>query len=983
MAESKKVNHGKKRPKRSVYQQQLIDSNKRKKLRKKVLLTILFSFIYTLASVIFSVGIWYQNTFDITFNDLLFTMLSPIGGTGESTLSQIFSACTPPVIILVVVYAVALILLWKDTPKRMLLRKIGAIFCIVALVASIIVAAIAFKIPDYLMTALRRSELYESDYVDPDSVDITDKDGNAQNLIYIYLESMETTYASLEDGGEQKEANYMPNLTNMALSGENISFSDGDKLGGFRSITGTGWTMGALMGTTSGVPFSLSVFGNQSHNSQGKDGTFVNCLCTLGDILADKGYKQEFLCGSDVSFGGRETYFKVHGNYELFDYYTAIEEGYIASDYKVWWGFEDEILFKIAKDEILDLASGDQPFNFTILTVDPHHVDGYVCKLCEKTYDVKTANVITCQDKQIYGFIEWCKTQDFFENTTIVIVGDHPRMDKTLIGDLSIYDRPMYNCIINSKATPEATTNNRTFTSLDMFPTTLAAMGFEIEGERLGLGTNLFSPVPTLCEKHGGGERGYDWLDREVQKASDYYKDKFVNSDRNAPETSPDDGDSTLSPDETFGETGTDFMAGTEGFWDDSTEMSTDFIGTEGQPPSYETEPGETETDRKPEPSLSLPTDPNYDIYKEEYVSPDTVQITDKDKNARNLIYIYLESLETTYAPKSLGGNQASNNYIPNLTRYASDNVSFSDCDKLGGFRSITGTGWTMGALLGTTSGAPFNLGVFGENSHNSQGKDGTFMNGITTLGDILAKKGYKQEFLCGSDIKFGGRGTYFTVHGNYEIFDFNTALKEGYATEHNGWWGIDDKTLFKIAKDELTKISKGDQPFNFSMLTVYTHHVYGYQCDICGDEYKLKTANVVACQDKQVYEFVEWCKKQDFYKNTTIVIVGDHPRMDSQLIGKSLEIYDRQMYNCIINPAVQPESSQTGRAFTSLDMFPTTLAAMGFEIEGERLGLGTNMFSKTPTLWEKLGGTREAYDFLDEAVQKDSNYYRPQFVKK
>ena len=81
----------------------------------------------------------------------------------------------------------------------------------------------------------------------------------------------------------------------------------------------------------------------------------------------------------------------------------------------------------------------------------------------------------------------------------------------------------MYNCIINSAVEPYGNTTNRMYTSLDMFPTTLAAMGFEIEGERLGLGTNLFSPVPTLCEKYT-----YEWFDAEVSKSSDYYKDNFV-----------------------------------------------------------------------------------------------------------------------------------------------------------------------------------------------------------------------------------------------------------------------------------------------------------------------------------------------------------------------------------------------------------------------------------------------------------------------
>ena len=530
MAVSKKVNHGKKRPKRSIHQLREIRANKRAKrlaLAGRILLHVLFGIIFFCGAAALSVAGWYKNTFDISFSDLLYTMLSPIAGTGESTLAQIFSACTPPVVILMAVYVTTAILLWKKTPKRRIMRIIGAILCVAFLLSSLVFAVYAFRIPEYLENTLASSELYETEYVDPDTVKITDKDGNARNLIYIYLESMETTYASVEDGGNQEGVNYMPLLTNLAA--ENTSFSDSNGLGGYRSITGTGWTMGALMGTTSGVPFSLAVFGENSNNSQGKDGTFVNGLTTLGDVLADKGYVQEFLCGSDAAFGGRKTYFTVHGNYKIFDLDTARKEGYIAPDYKVWWGFEDEILFRIAKDEITELASGDKPFNFTMLTVDPHHVGGYVCNLCDDEYENKTANVVTCQDKQVASFIEWCKEQDFYENTTIVIVGDHPRMDTRLIDkELEIYDRTMYNCIINPVVQPYSETTNRTYTSLDMFPTTLAAMGFEIEGERLGLGTNLFSPVPTLCEKHGEGRIGYDWLDGEVSKSSDYYKENFV-----------------------------------------------------------------------------------------------------------------------------------------------------------------------------------------------------------------------------------------------------------------------------------------------------------------------------------------------------------------------------------------------------------------------------------------------------------------------
>ena len=121
---------------------------------------------------------------------------------------------------------------------------------------------------------------------------------------------------------------------------------------------------------------------------------------------------------------------------------------------------------------------------------------------------------------QIYNFINWCKDQAFYEDTIIVITGDHFRMDSSLIDDAS--DRKLYNCYINSLKSPTNAIQNRTFTSLDLFPTTLSAMGFEIEGDRLGLGTDLFSDTDTLAE-----EIGFDTLNKELGKYSNYYIKHF------------------------------------------------------------------------------------------------------------------------------------------------------------------------------------------------------------------------------------------------------------------------------------------------------------------------------------------------------------------------------------------------------------------------------------------------------------------------
>ena len=79
------------------------------------------------------------------------------------------------------------------------------------------------------------------------------------------------------------------------------------------------------------------------------------------------------------------------------------------------------------------------------------------------------------------------------------------------------YDRVVYNAFINSRVLP-VNNKNRVFTTMDMFPTTLAALGVSIEADRLGLGTNLISSKKTIPE-----EIGLDNFNKELKKSSDYY----------------------------------------------------------------------------------------------------------------------------------------------------------------------------------------------------------------------------------------------------------------------------------------------------------------------------------------------------------------------------------------------------------------------------------------------------------------------------
>ncbi len=531
--------------------------------------TIVLCVLFTLGAALIAASIWYRVTFNIGFKEMLYTLFfSPLKGTDSGIVWGALAVCVPPVVVAAIIYIVVFLRSraylakhpGEDVPadetatkeERKAAKKARTAeqkkidrnrsvrwFCVILAIAvfigSVIGAFISLGIYPYLKSINDTTKIYDEEYVKPDPAKIV-ANGKTKNLIYIYLESMETTYASTDVGGYQ-ETNYMSGMTDLAR--ENLSFSDkeGGLLGGFRNPEGTRWTIAAILATTSGVPFSFPV----GRNQMSRRTTFAPGLTNLGDILEEKGYEQEFLCGSDAEFGGRKNYFTQHGNYKIFDLFSAREKRYIAPDYKVWWGYEDEYLYKIAKDELTELASHDGPFNFTMLTVDTHHIDGYVCNLCEHTYKNTTANVVSCADRQLVEFIDWIKEQDFFEDTVVIISGDHPRMDTNLVEDVEYDDRTIYNCFINTDAVPERGSENRSFTPMDMFPTILEAIGFDVEGDRLGLGTSMFSSLPTLAERYADeiaeekakeGEEitaeeaeklGYQKLNEEVSKYSEFY----------------------------------------------------------------------------------------------------------------------------------------------------------------------------------------------------------------------------------------------------------------------------------------------------------------------------------------------------------------------------------------------------------------------------------------------------------------------------
>lgn len=355
------------------------------------------------------------------------------------------------------------------------------------------------------------------------------------------------------------------------------------------------------------------------------------------------------------------------------------------------------------------------------------------------------------------------------------------------------------------------------------------------------------------------------------------------------------------------------------------------------------------------------------------YVSPNSVSIKAPDKK-QNLIFIYVESLESSLFSHNNGGN-FDESIIPNLENVALNNINFSSSDLLGGATMVNGTTWTIAGIVAQSAGIPLKLATSDGNIYWDY--NGEYLPGAYTLGDVLKDNGYKNYFLLGSRSGFGGRSLYFSKHGNYEIFDYGYALSNGWIDEgYEVWWGYEDKKLYEFAKKELTKISKDNKPFNFTMLTADTHFTDGYLDESCPNLYEEKYLNVYHCADMMLAEFLEWLSEQSFYKNTSIVIVGDHLTMQDNFKNMLDYSGDRYIYNAFINSMVSTDNLKN-RKFTSMDIYPTILASLGFEIEGNRLGVGTNLFSNRKTLAEEIGMEK-----FKKEISNKSNYYNNNIVK-
>lgn len=351
----------------------------------------------------------------------------------------------------------------------------------------------------YYVSNNMTSTLYEENYVYPNKLELSFPE-KKRNLVLIYLESFEQNFTK----EKHYEKNLIPHLHSLQKQGE---YSHNHQ-----SISGSDYSIASLVASHCGIPlryladrdiYALRYFLPQA-------------IC-FSDILHQNGYQSAIIKAADITFTNADIFAKSHGYDEALGVAEILEE-YPTEEHAAlmgtFGGINDEALFSFAKKKIAEFAP-DKPFLLTLFSLDTHMPTPHQNPDCPVVFgDLR--DVYMCTDNTVYQFINWLKKSPYWENTTVVIMGDHllPSRIKTK----GHPKRGIYNVFLNLPKNLHIN-SDKVFSTFDMAPTILESLGVTNSQQAFGLGRSLFNNEETLVEKMGASK-----FKMQIRKNSHIYQ---------------------------------------------------------------------------------------------------------------------------------------------------------------------------------------------------------------------------------------------------------------------------------------------------------------------------------------------------------------------------------------------------------------------------------------------------------------------------
>jgi phosphoglycerol transferase MdoB-like AlkP superfamily enzyme len=340
----------------------------------------------------------------------------------------------------------------------------------------------------------------------------------------------------------------------------------------------------------------------------------------------------------------------------------------------------------------------------------------------------------------------------------------------------------------------------------------------------------------------------------------------------------------------------------------------------------------------------------NYLNVKPKYESPIARDIKfDSVSTKPNVVIFIVESL-SAYQMKRYGNAE---NFTPFLDSLANVSATFDNV-YTAGMHTYNGVFSTLFSIPSILNTKPFSSPLV--NGQKLSGASNT-----------LHRYGYKTVFFCSGDKQFDNMGSFLSNNDFDRIYSKDDYPKESEFTE----WGVHDEVMFQYAIPQLTEISKKES-FMAVILTISTHESLTLPKQT---EFKPTVPDGYGRQ----YEYVDWCfnkffqesSKQDWFKNTIFVIIGDHGQNFDPTYDVPLSYFHSPMifYSpALIKPIVYNDVG------LQIDLFPTLMGFAKLPYVNNTFGIDLTR-EKRPFSYfsadEKLGCLNQEYFMV---IRKDNN---------
>ncbi|QOR37068.1 sulfatase-like hydrolase/transferase [Billgrantia diversa] len=322
-----------------------------------------------------------------------------------------------------------------------------------------------------------------------------------------------------------------------------------------------------------------------------------------------------------------------------------------------------------------------------------------------------------------------------------------------------------------------------------------------------------------------------------------------------------------------------------------------------------------------------------------QYVEP---ILLEAPRDPPNLLLLYLESIERTYADRERFGD------------------AYAELDAIGehglvyeGIRQVDNTGWTMAGMIASQCGAPLMpAGLLHDRQFSPLDK---VVPGVDCLGDLLSAQGYQLTYIGGASVNFAGKGLFYEGHGFDTVLGREELQPLLDDPEYVNNWGLYDDSLFEFSLQELRRLNAEGGPWGLVNLSLSGHAPYGYPAQACLDRQGEFDGNdilySVECSAWLARDFLARAEAEGLLDNTVVIVASDHLTMRVSAWEQLIE-GDRENTFILMGPGI-PQGRQKREA-SMVDVFPTILEAMGYTIDWHRAGLGVSLLSDEPTLLEE-----------------------------